>query len=129
MPRHATLELQMNAADSDAEELAQLTAKLRRDLLQLDVDSVEHARSGMPPIGAKAVDVIAIGTLLVTLGRSVTRLTSVVRAVQGWVGTEPKRTVKMELDGDSIEISGASTSDQQRLVDLWIERHAEPEPA
>jgi hypothetical protein len=126
MVQQATLEIRLDAGDSDAEELAELTARLRRELLQLDVDAVDRPPGGAPPPGAKAVELIAVGTLLVSLGRSATKLGSVVRTVQGWAGTRPQRTVKLELDGDTIEISGASSREQERLVDLWIERHAEP---
>jgi hypothetical protein len=125
MRQHAMLEVQLDAADSDAEELAHLTDKLRRNLLQLDVDAVEHSAAGEPPAGAKAVDLMLIGTLVVTLGRSASKLASVVRTVQDWVGTRPARTVKLQLDGDTIEITDASSRDQQRLIDTWIERHAE----
>jgi hypothetical protein len=123
MPQQATLEVRLDAAGSDAEELADLTAKLRQELLRLDVDAVDRAVAGEPPPGAKALDAVAIGTLLVTLGKTAGVLGSVVRTVQSWLG--PVRTVKLELDGDAIEITGVSSRDQQRLIDLWIERHAE----
>jgi hypothetical protein len=129
MSPHASLEIQVDVACSDSEELAELTAKLRRELLQLDVDAVDHAVAGEAPPGAKAIDVIVIGTLIVSLGRNAAKLGSVVRMVQSWVGKRPDRTVKLELDGDAIEITGASARDQQRLIDLWIDRHAGPEPA
>ena len=125
MAGQARLEVRLDAASGDAEELAQLTEKLRRELLQLDVDTVEHEAAGEPPPDAKAVDVILIGSLVVTLGRTAAKLASVVQAVQSWAGSKPARTVKLELDGDTIELTGASSRDQQRLVDLWIERHAE----
>ena len=126
MAAQATLEIQLDVEESDAEELAELTAKLRRELLQLDVDSVDQSVAGEAPPGAKAVDLMVIGTLLVNLGRSAATLGSVVRAVQGWVGSHPSRTVKLQLDGDSIELTGVKSGDQQRLIDLWIERHAVP---
>jgi len=125
MDQQAMLEIRLDAAESDTEELAQLTAKLRRELLQLDVDAVDQPVGGEPPEGAKAVDMILVGTLLVSLARSGEKLGPVVRMVQSWVGTRTARTVKLELDGDAIEITGASSHDQQRLIDLWIERHAE----
>jgi len=124
MARQATLEIQLDVDESDAEELAELTAKLRRELLLLDVDSVDQSVVGEAPEGTKAVDLMVIGTLLVNLGRSAATLASVVRTVQGWVGSSSSRTVKLQLDGDSIELSGVKSSDQQRLIDLWIERHA-----
>jgi hypothetical protein len=33
--------------------------------------------------------------------------------------------VKLQLDGDSLELTGISPSDQRELIDLWIARHAE----
>jgi hypothetical protein len=32
--------------------------------------------------------------------------------------------VRLELDGDVLELTGASDDERQRLVDAWIERHA-----
>ena len=126
MSDQATLVVQLDGADSDAEELAGLTAKLRRELLQLDVDAVEQARGEAPPEGAKAVEVLVIGTLLVHLGRTAGKLADVVRAVQGWIRPQSQRTVKLQLDGDAIEITGASSSEQERLIELWIQRHSDP---
>jgi hypothetical protein len=31
--------------------------------------------------------------------------------------------VRIELDGDVLEVSGVSSEERQRLVDAWIERH------
>jgi hypothetical protein len=126
MAPQATLEIQLDVEESDPQELAELAGKLRRELLQLDVESVAPSVAGEPPEGAKAVDLMVIGTLIVNLGRSAGALASVVRAVQGWVGSSSSRTVKLQLDGDSIELSGVKSSEQQRLIELWIERHAVP---
>jgi hypothetical protein len=30
----------------------------------------------------------------------------------------------MEMDGDRLEIAGASSDEQQRLITAWIDRHA-----
>jgi hypothetical protein len=121
----ATLELQVRDVDADAEEVAALAERLRRELLQLDVRNVEQARAGSAPPGAKGVDGIALGTLLVILSRRAATLASVLDAVQRWLGARPTRSVKLELDGDAIELSAASSGEQARLVELWIARHAE----
>jgi hypothetical protein len=127
MSEPITLAVRVEADGSDDDELAEVTAKLRREILQLDVDAVQAATAGAAPAGAKAVDIAVIGTLLVQMGKTAGALTSVVRAVQGWLRpSQSARTVRLELDGDAIEITGASSKDQQRLIDLWIERHAEP---
>jgi hypothetical protein len=125
VPGPATLAIRLDAAGGDDEEVAAATARLRRELLQLDVDAVDHGTAGVAPDGAKAADVLVVGTLLVNLARRAAILGSVVAAVQRWLGPAPTRTVKLELDGDQLELTGVSSNDQQRLVDLWIERHSE----
>jgi hypothetical protein len=109
--------------DSDAEELAELTAHLHEELLELDVDAVEPAHEGEPPPGAKAMDVVGVGTLLVTLVKSARGLRSLVATLQRWVSDQP-RTVKIELDGDVLEMTGLSSDAQEQLVSDWISRHA-----
>lgn len=108
----------------DPEELEQLTTTLRRQLLDLDVESVERARIGEPPAGTRAVDVLSLGTLVVSVVRSSTVLQGLVGALQSWVLRSSSRSVKLELDGDTIELSGASAGQQQQLIDLWIVRHS-----
>jgi hypothetical protein len=112
------------AADSDDEELTELTARLRRQLLDLDVAGVDRPPTGDAPSGAKGADAIALGTLVVTLARSPGALRAVANAVHRWVTTQRDRTAKLELDGDTIELTGVSSRDQERLVELWIDRHA-----
>jgi hypothetical protein len=34
-----------------------------------------------------------------------------------------RRTVRLELDGDALELSQASAADQQRLIELFVSRH------
>jgi hypothetical protein len=125
MSDQATMSLRVGLADdADAAALDEATARLRRDLLELDVDNVERATGAEAPPGTKAVETILIGTLLVTLAKNAGTIGEVVKAVQGWLGDRPGRTVKLELDGDAIELSNASSEDQKRLLDLWIEQHA-----
>lgn len=111
-------------AGGDDEELAELTARLRRQLLELDVNRVDRPATGETPVGAKGVDPLALGTVVVTLARSAGTLASVVKTVQGWLKGQHARTVKLELDGDTIELIGATSRDQERLIDLWVRRHA-----
>jgi hypothetical protein len=112
------------AAGSDDEEVAELTARLRRELLDLDVAGVDRPPAADAPTGAKGVDAIALGTLVLTLARSPRALNAVARTVQRWLAVQHNRTVKLELDDDTIELTGVSSRDQERLVALWIDRHA-----
>jgi|RhiMethySRZTD1v2_1073278.scaffolds.fasta_scaffold681639_1 hypothetical protein len=112
-------------AGADDEELDQLAAKLRRELLNLDVDAVTPAGGPEPPPpGAKAVGVVAVGGLIVQLLHSSALLTAVVGTIQAWLSGHQGRSVKLELDGDTIEVSGVSSDQQRRLIDAWIARHA-----
>ena len=108
--------------DGDAEEIAEATIQLRRELLALDVDAVEAPSGGVPPPGAKAVDVAALGALIVHLANS-QLLGAVVSAVGAWLGGSPRRSIKLELDGDALELTGVSSKEQRRLTDEWLARH------
>jgi hypothetical protein len=111
---------------ADAERLEKLAGFLRGELLQSDVEDVTALSAGAPPPGARSFEVAAIGVLLVSLGHSAESLRSVVSAIRGWLGRGggPHRTVRLELDGDVLELSAATVRDQDRLIDVFISRHA-----
>jgi hypothetical protein len=111
-------------ADSDAEELAELTRRLRGQLLELDVDAVEPATGGEAPAGSKGVELLAIGGLVIQFAMQSEVLKSVVDATTAWLGRQQGRSVKLTLDGDTLEVTGVSSDEQRRLVDLWVARHA-----
>ena len=123
------LRLQISEEEADADRLAEVTGYLRTELLQLDVENVTTPQSGDVPAGARVVGVAAVGTLLVALGQSVDGLRAVVSAIRDWLGRgkETRRTVRLELDGDALELSQASAADQERLIELFLARHATEE--
>jgi len=120
------LRLHLSEDGADADRLDALTSFLRRELLQLDVEDVRAVPAGAPPPGTRGFDVVAVGGLLVTLSRSAEGLREVVLAVRKWLarGQGVRRTVRLEIDGDVLELSEATVADQQRLVDLFVSRHA-----
>ena len=122
----AELSLQLAEDGADAERLGALAGFLCHELLQLDVKDVTALRAGELPPGARAFDVVAVGGLLVTLGRSVGGLRVVVSAVRNWLGRGEgaPRTVRLEIAGDVLELSAATVADQQRLVELFVARHS-----
>ena len=123
MDRQVTVEILEDGAD--AERLDAVTRYLREELAQLDVDGVRPASGGPAPDGSRAFDAIAIGGLVVSIANS-HALRAVVSTVRGWLRRTPEqaRTVRLELDGDVLELSGASSQDQERLVELFLSRHA-----
>ena len=111
---------------ADAERIDVLTGYLRQELLQLDVDDVRRAREGDAPADARGLDVAAIGALLVTLSGAATSLTEIVTVVRGWLsrGGGTKRTVKISIDGDVLELSEVSLAQQDELIGLYVRRHS-----
>jgi hypothetical protein len=121
--RSATLGIRVAAGpDADAEEVAASTEQLRRELLDLDVESVEQPAAGKPPPGAKGIELAALGTLVVTLAQS-HLLGGVVAVVRSWLAGQQGRSIKLELDGDVLELTGLSSEDQRRLAEEWLGRH------
>lgn len=106
-------------ADVDQDELDALTAQLRRRLLELDVDGVGLDRSAAAvPQGAKPGVAIAVGALTVGLAPALFR--SVLLLVETWMQNRPVRTVKVDIDGRSIELGQASAEQQQLLVEAFL---------
>jgi hypothetical protein len=121
--RPATLGIQVDLGlDADAEEVAEATLELRRELLDLDVDSVDLPTAGQPPPGTRGVELAALGALLVSVTQS-QLLAPVLAAVRSWLGGSPQRSIKLELEGDTLELTGISSTEQRRLVDEWLQRH------
>jgi len=117
--------VQLSEDGADAERLDMVTSHLRQELLELDVEDVARLRVGQPPPGARTFDGIAVGGLLVSLGRSTEGLASVVSAIRAWLGhgEGTRRMVRVELDGDALELTEASKADQERLIELFVSRH------
>ena len=120
------LRLHMSEDGADDARLAELAGYLRAELLQLDVENVTALPGGDVPAGTRAFGVAEISGLLVSLGQSADGLRSVVSAIIAWIrrGDGARRTVRLELDGDALELSHASAADQDRLIALFVGRHA-----
>lgn len=120
------ISLSLAEEDADDARLDALTGYLREDLLRTDVDDVQRAAGGEAVPGSRALDVAAVGALVVTLGNTATSLKEVVATVRGWLsrGAGVRRTVKIEMDGDVLELSEVSAAEQDRLVNLFVDRHA-----
>jgi hypothetical protein len=124
------LRIQVTEEDADAERLDVLAGYLRRDLVQLDLGDVAALRAGPPPPGARSADIAAIGALIVAVGGTADGLRLAVGAVRDWLrrGDEVGRSVRLELDGDALELSAVSAEDQDRLIELFLSRHAAATP-
>lgn len=120
------LRVELSEDGADAERLDTLTRFLRQELLQLDVEDVTTLRAGEPPPGARAFDLTAVNELLVFLGPTAGGLRAVVSTIRKWLARAPgvRRTVRMELDGDVLELSEATEADLDRLIALFVGRNS-----
>jgi hypothetical protein len=79
---------------------------------------------GTPPPGAKAIEAAVLGGLLMHLALRPETLMAVSAAIRGWLKRQRSGgTVKLTLDGDTLELTGISSEQQDRLVELWVARH------
>lgn len=121
------LRVQFAEEDADAERLDTLTKFLRQELLQLDVESVTELPAGEPPPpGSRGSDATTVGGLLVDLGSATQGLSAVISAIRAWLarGGKAPRRVRLEIGGDALELSAATAAEQDRLIELFIGRHA-----
>jgi hypothetical protein len=117
--------VRVDEEDVAPEELDELTRLLREELTQLDVTDVVPDADGAAPEGTRGPSAMAIGSLLVTLAPTAERVGALVRVVMGWLGRGSKqRTVRLEVDGDILELTGTTSEMQQKLADEWIRLHS-----
>ena len=127
MSRQLSLQIGEDGATDD--RLDALTGYLREELLDLDVDDVRRPSGGEAPPGTRGGPG-RVGALIVTVGQAAVSIKDVVAVVRGWLsrGDGVRRTVKIELDGDVLELSEVSKAEQDRLVALFVDRHAQAGP-
>jgi len=102
---------------ADELRLESLSHHLRDELLTLDVDDVRHVSAGPAPPGTRAIELAAVGALLVTLKGSVDLVDRVVGAVRSWLAAgSPERTVELSVGDRTLKLSAASAQQQERLV-------------
>jgi hypothetical protein len=122
MPGTNTVELVVSFPEGmsdDAEEIDAQTRRLRQRLAELDVESVELAPGGPAPAGSKSAEVVALGTLLVTLLPAT--LPKVLELLNSWIGRNAGRSIKIRASaGDrtvEVEYSPGAISERD-LKDL-----------
>jgi hypothetical protein len=123
----AEVHLDLAEPGSDDERLEELALGLAGELRELDVESVAPATAGDVPPGARSALAAVAGALVLSVRPTAAQLLSVVGVVRDWLRRSPvQRTVKVTIDGDTLELTGASDETQRRVVDDWIARHATP---
>jgi Effector Associated Constant Component 1 len=117
--------IRINSASDDEEELERSTQQLREELLDLNLDTVALAKTGIAPKGSKAgEEIVSWGSLIVTLAASGGVLPSLIGTVQSWLSRRENQKILIEIDGDKLEVTGISSEEQNRLIDVFVSRHS-----
>ena len=109
------LNIEISASDATDEELDRMTRQLLSELRETNVESAELAKGGDAPRGTKSGDVVAMGSIVMTVLPTI--LPTIVGMVQTWATRGQGRTVKFKgkVGREMIEFEG-SAEDLQRLL-------------
>jgi Effector Associated Constant Component 1 len=104
------------------EQVARMTSTLRADVLAFGALSAEHPQAAEPaPSGAKG-SALEWAQLVVTLAGNLPALATFVR---GWARDHRGARVRLEVDGDVIELDGATDPESHQLLERFLARHRE----
>jgi hypothetical protein len=123
VPSAGDVTVWVDLADADDEQVGREADILRSQLLRLDVESVRRFTDGPAPSGTRAVDAATVGALVVTVGQVAGALGSLVGMVRDWIAHRSDRSIRLEIDGDVIQIDAATLEQRQQLIDTWVRRH------
>jgi hypothetical protein len=113
-----------NGVEDDARE--RLARQLGAELRELDIDSLTAVERHPAPAGSKGVDVSMVGSWLVMLTASEDVFKTIVATVQDWLSRHRSgHAVKIVMDGDTLELTAASTAEQAEIVRAFVLKHAQ----
>src|SRR5262245_15975331 len=118
MSEQSDVVVRIAASDLDPDEVIESVARLRGELLDLDIDGLDEV-SGAVPSSAKGPGTAV--TLGVRLGAAA--LKAVVAKIRDWVSRND-RSVELTLRNDTIKIVNATPEQQEQLINAWLARHA-----
>ena len=119
---HRAVEMTLSIVEPrpDLEDIENSLIALRRELADhRDVVATRFVSQVPVPAGSKALDGL-IAALSVTVLRPAV-LAVVMEAVTSWT-TRRNRVIRVEIDGDSLELTNATGAQQQQLLDAWLSR-------
>lgn len=118
----AIVRVELVEPDNDPETRDELMLDLRQELTQLDVESISSVPTGPVPPGSKGLDMAAAAALLVQVQGSVSAVSALVSAVRTWLqrGKNPAMSVKVTIGESTLELSHATTKQQEQLIKEFI---------
>lgn len=108
----------------DAETCERLSRQLRTELAELDIESIRNVAVGTVPDGAKGIDPVTVGEIILAMSASGGVFTSAIATLRDWLGRHAQQhRISVTIDGDTIQLDRASAAQQQQLVDAYVRRH------
>jgi hypothetical protein len=108
-----------DGSDLRAERINEFSALLERNE---EVSYVKPVTT--KPEGAKGLAVELVGVGIGIVGG----LPGIVTLIQQWRERKRVSAVRLEIDGDVLELSGVSSSEQTLLIQSWLDRHDGTKP-
>lgn len=119
----AQMLLRVGTTAGESSELAgDLTWDLMETLRESPADEVERPRAEQAD-GAKG-STLEWAQLIVSFSAGLPQIVSLIR---GWVGRRPDAKVRIEIDGDVLELEKASPEVQDQLARAFLARHPAPD--
>jgi hypothetical protein len=116
-----------SAAETD-DDAERATRQLRRTLAELDFPVSGFAPAGSLPEEAKSGTALAVGELVVALSASGGVLVTLISALRDWLGgRSASHRISVSINGDTLELEGATSAERERLIQAFISAHAKGE--
>ena len=120
MNRHGmAAELMLPHEGEDIEDRKEATQDLRQVLSIIGISSLASTtRSYLSADGMRSYE--AIASSIIVMLTSATTLRLVIKTIQVWLIEKNRHSVKIEIDGKSIEITGGSEESQREYVENFL---------
>lgn len=103
----------------DPEDVDGQARRLRTELLDLDVDSVEFAPGGPPPETSKGVDPGSVSAIIVALSSSPV-LIQFGRVLRAWVTRGAERKIEVRVGDRKLTITGSPAEVDQAVIEAFF---------
>lgn len=104
----------------DADRLDELTSGLRLELLDAGLPSEPAADDVPPPAGARAVDAVTVGAIVVTLASGVNVLRETLALVRDWRARHRQTGIRLRIGDREIELTSATEATEERLLAAFL---------
>jgi hypothetical protein len=106
-------------ASNERPVLKELTESLTAEIAEHDVESVRPVEAADVPVDAKGLSILA-GWIAVQV--SLGNLARLVQSLADWASRN-NRDVEISYGKDVIRVTRATSAQQEKLINEWLERH------